>query len=127
MHLGKRVGLFEALPQLFSGGGIRVEQPDTMEEYGQRCVGCPLFPKDCGGLRATLKGVSEGFPWQPYWGCSALLLLLPLRPVHWCGVLSQVGSHPLPHPTANGRAGRRGAGARCGHTRPRLCLGTRIQ
>lgn len=28
--------LVEAVPALFSGGGIRAEVPDIMEEYGQR-------------------------------------------------------------------------------------------
>ncbi len=30
------LSLFDALPDLFSGEGILAEEPETMEEYGQR-------------------------------------------------------------------------------------------
>lgn len=36
MDLKDSLPLMEAVPALFSGGGIRAEVPDIMEEYGQR-------------------------------------------------------------------------------------------
>ena len=38
VELKERAPLLEALPHLFSGGGVRAEAPNIMEEYGQRWV-----------------------------------------------------------------------------------------
>lgn len=36
MDMKARLALLDAVPQLFSGGGVRARAPDIMEEYGQR-------------------------------------------------------------------------------------------
>ena len=43
VELKEGLSLFDALPDLFSRDGILSEEPDTMEEYGQRQVGGMLW------------------------------------------------------------------------------------